>query len=104
MRQRGGKDKNSVSEATVDQEKDKLSVNETVNNEDDDDDDDDDSGKGLPRIAKLIIGAGGIYAAFIYYGTLQEKVFKHVGSNGEKFHSAWFLQVLGQIQHLLLSL
>ena len=47
---------------------------------------------GLPDAAKLIIGAGGIYAAFLYYGTLQEDVFHYVAADGSKFKAAWFLQ------------
>jgi hypothetical protein len=49
----------------------------------------------LPQSAKLIIGAGGIYAAFLYYGTLQEDVFHYRAVDGAKFKSAWFLQFLG---------
>ena len=51
---------------------------------------------GLPDAAKLIIGAGGIYAAFLYYGTLQEAVFHYVAPDGTKFKAAWFLQTLGK--------
>ena len=44
---------------------------------------------------KLLIGAGGIYAAFLYYGSLQEDVFSFVSSSdGSSFKQAWFLQVL----------
>ena len=50
----------------------------------------------LPDAAKLVIGAGGIYAAFLYYGTLQEDVFHYVASDGSKFKAAWFLQTLGK--------
>jgi hypothetical protein len=49
----------------------------------------------LPQSAKLIIGAGGIYAAFLYYGTLQEDVFHYKADDGSKFKAAWFLQFLG---------
>lgn len=49
----------------------------------------------LPQPAKLIIGAGGIYAAFLYYGTLQEDVFHYKAADGSKFKAAWFLQFLG---------
>ncbi len=49
----------------------------------------------LPQSLKLIIGAGGIYAAFLYYGTLQEDVFHYVAADGTKFKAAWFLQALG---------
>jgi hypothetical protein len=50
----------------------------------------------LPDAAKLFIGAGGIYAAFLYYGTLQEDVFHYVAADGSKFKAAWFLQTLGK--------
>lgn len=46
---------------------------------------------------KLIIGAGGIYAAFLYYGSLQEDVFRYTSATGEKFKYAWFLQLVGMI-------
>mmetsp|Transcript_14495 Transcript_14495/g.21263 ORF Transcript_14495/g.21263 Transcript_14495/m.21263 type:complete len:374 (+) Transcript_14495:134-1255(+) len=43
---------------------------------------------------KLAFGAGGIYASFLYYGSLQEDVFNHVAEDGSSFKQAWFLQVL----------
>lgn len=49
----------------------------------------------IPKQLKLIIGAGGIYAAFLYYGTLQEDVFDYKSSAGLKFKEAWFLQAVG---------
>jgi hypothetical protein len=49
----------------------------------------------IPQSAKLLIGAGGIYASFLYYGTLQEDVFHYVANDGTKFKAAWFLQFLG---------
>ena len=52
---------------------------------------------GLPSALKLIIGAGGIYAAFLYYGNLQEDVFHYKSSDGTKFNQAWFLQALGKV-------
>jgi hypothetical protein len=51
----------------------------------------------LPAFVKLIFGAGGIYAAFLYYGTLQEDVFHYKAADGTKFKAAWFLQTLGDI-------
>eukprot|EP00981_Chlorochromonas_danica_P014847 scaffold9105_cov169-Ochromonas_danica.AAC.4 len=48
----------------------------------------------IPKIVKLLIGAGGIYSAFLYYGTLQEDVFHYTAANGDKFKAAWFLQAL----------
>lgn len=50
----------------------------------------------LPESMKLLIGAGGIYAAFLYYGTLQEEVFHYKAEDGTKFTQAWFLQALGK--------
>lgn len=43
---------------------------------------------------KLIFGAGGIYTAFLYYGSLQEDVFRYAAADGSKFREVWFLQVL----------
>ena len=41
---------------------------------------------------RLLWGAGGIYAAFLYYGSLMEDVFVFEGVNEERFKYAWFLQ------------
>lgn len=49
---------------------------------------------GLPDSVKLMIGAGGIYSAFLYYGSLQEDVFRYTASDGTQFKQAWLLQVL----------
>ena len=54
----------------------------------------------LPSSIKLLIGAGGIYGAFLYYGTLQEDVFHYKAADGSKFKSAWFLQALGNYYSL----
>ncbi len=53
------------------------------------------SGVQIPSWIKLVIGAGGIYAAFLYYGALQEDVFHYKAADGTKFSQAWFLQALG---------
>eukprot|EP01035_Chromulina_nebulosa_P010705 gene10705-14366_t len=55
----------------------------------------------LPQSLKLIIGAGGIYAAFLYYGTLQEDVFHYVAADGTKFKAAWFLQALEALANVI---
>ena len=47
------------------------------------------------RLVKLLIGVGGIYGAFLYYGTLQEEVFHFKDNNGVKFKAVWFLMALG---------
>ena len=49
---------------------------------------------GMPEGLKLLIGAGGIYAAFLYYGAMQEEVFSFKAEDGSMFKAAWFLQVL----------
>ncbi|GMI30587.1 hypothetical protein TeGR_g2131 [Tetraparma gracilis] len=56
-----------------------------------------------PPGLKLLIGAGGIYAAFLYYGSLQEDVFRFVGASGDKFTQAWFLQVLEALANVLVG-
>ena len=50
----------------------------------------------IPDGIKLIIGAGGIYGAFLYYGTLQEDVFKYQSEDGSMFKAAWLLQFMGE--------
>jgi len=47
----------------------------------------------MPDVVKLLIGAGGIYAAFLYYGSLQEDVFRYQAADGTSFKQAWFVQV-----------
>ena len=47
----------------------------------------------VPQPVKLLFGAGGIYAAFLYYGSLQEDVFRYQ-VDGQSFKEVWFLQVL----------
>lgn len=58
---------------------------------------------GLPDFAKLLIGAGGIYAAFLYYGTLQEDVFHYKATDGSQFKQAWFLQTLEALANVVIG-
>ena len=59
---------------------------------------------GLPDSAKLLIGAGGIYAAFLYYGSLQEDVFRYVSpTDGSSFKQAWFLQVMEALANVIVG-
>jgi len=55
----------------------------------------------IPKPIKLLIGAGGIYAAFLYYGTLQEDVFHYKAMDGTKFNQAWFLQALEALANVI---
>ena len=52
------------------------------------------SSGGATKTLELLFGAGGIYAAFLYYGSLQEDVFRYASEEGDKFTQVWFLQVL----------
>ncbi len=50
--------------------------------------------KGLPNSMKLFFGTGGMYISFLYYGSLQEDVFRYTATDGSSFHQVWFLQAL----------
>lgn len=58
---------------------------------------------GLPGAVKLLIGAGGIYGAFLYYGSLQEDVFRYTAEDGSSFNQAWFLQVLEALANVIIG-
>mmetsp|Transcript_11430 Transcript_11430/g.21130 ORF Transcript_11430/g.21130 Transcript_11430/m.21130 type:complete len:392 (+) Transcript_11430:105-1280(+) len=58
---------------------------------------------GLPPAVKLLIGAGGIYAAFLYYGSLQEDVFRYTAADGTQFKQAWLLQVLEALANVAIG-
>lgn len=58
---------------------------------------------GIPDSVKLLVGAGGIYAAFLYYGSLQEDVFRFVAPDGTAFKQAWFLQVLEALANVVIG-
>lgn len=62
-----------------------------------------DTSAGLPSAVKLLIGAGGIYAAFLYYGSLQEDVFRYTAEDGTKFSQAWLLQVLEALANVVIG-
>jgi len=58
---------------------------------------------GIPDAVKLLIGAGGIYASFLYYGSLQEDVFRYTAEDGASFRQAWFLQVLEALANVVIG-
>ena len=58
---------------------------------------------GLPEWLKLLIGAGGIYGSFLYYGSLQEDVFRYEASDGTSFQQAWLLQVLEALSNVIIG-
>ena len=43
---------------------------------------------------QLFIGAVGIYSAYLYYGNVQEDLFRYRNASGLGFASVWFLQVM----------
>ena len=58
---------------------------------------------GMPDSMKLLLGAGGIYSAFLYYGSLQEDVFRFVAPDESSFTQAWFLQVLEALANVIVG-
>lgn len=58
---------------------------------------------GFSSAVKLLIGAGGIYAAFLYYGSLQEDVFRYTAKDGTQFNQAWLLQVIEALANVLIG-
>jgi len=59
--------------------------------------------KELPGFVKLLIGAGGIYAAFIYYGVFQEDIFHYKAKDGSQFKAAWFLQIIEAVANVVIG-
>ncbi|GMH61559.1 hypothetical protein TrST_g9090 [Triparma strigata] len=57
----------------------------------------------MPDSVKLLIGAGGIYSAFLYYGSLQEDVFRYTAADGTQFKQAWLLQVLEALANVIVG-
>jgi len=57
----------------------------------------------IPEALKLVIGAGGIYAAFLYYGSLQEDVFHYKSKTGVAFKQVWFLQLLEALANVVVG-
>lgn len=53
---------------------------------------------------KLFVAVTGIYGAYLYYGVLQEDVFRYESSSGEKFHYAWFLHTFEALANILIAL
>lgn len=53
------------------------------------------------QAVQLLFGAGGIYASFLYYGSLQEDVFRYTSDDGTKFTHAWYLQVLESLANVI---
>mmetsp|Transcript_11413 Transcript_11413/g.16056 ORF Transcript_11413/g.16056 Transcript_11413/m.16056 type:complete len:421 (-) Transcript_11413:23-1285(-) len=63
---------------------------------------------GLPekkstKAFQLLFGIGGIYGAFLYYGSLQEDVFRFKNADGKTFQFAWFLQFLEAFANVIVG-
>uniref|UniRef100_A0A7S0QTJ5 Uncharacterized protein n=1 Tax=Pyramimonas obovata TaxID=1411642 RepID=A0A7S0QTJ5_9CHLO len=58
----------------------------------------------MANAVQLLIGAGGIYGAFIYYGVLQEGIYNYVGKDGSKFNFTLFLLLLECSANVLVGL
>eukprot|EP00419_Tripos_fusus_P000087 CAMPEP_0172685278 /NCGR_PEP_ID=MMETSP1074-20121228/20128_1 /TAXON_ID=2916 /ORGANISM="Ceratium fusus, Strain PA161109" /LENGTH=321 /DNA_ID=CAMNT_0013504393 /DNA_START=35 /DNA_END=1000 /DNA_ORIENTATION=- len=54
-------------------------------------------------LLQLAVGVLGIYAAFLYYGSLQEDVLTYASATGEKFKYSWFLQILEATANVILG-
>lgn len=50
--------------------------------------------RSTSKAGQLFVGAMGIYAAYLYYGHLQEDLFRYRNDSGEGFRYVWFLQVM----------
>jgi UDP-galactose transporter B1 len=53
---------------------------------------------------RMLWGATGIYVAYLYYGHIQEDVFRFRAADGSKFRFAWFLQVLESLANICVGL
>lgn len=57
----------------------------------------------LPDSAKLVIGALGIYGAFLYYGIYQEDVFDFKAKDGSRFKSVWLLNAIEAVANVVVG-
>ncbi|CAE7350109.1 meigo [Symbiodinium natans] len=53
-----------------------------------------------PDRLKLLKGAVGIYFFFIWYGRIQERIFKFKTSTGRRFTAVWFLQMVDALMNM----
>jgi len=51
----------------------------------------------------LLFGAAGIYASWLFYGTLQEDVFCYEDASGRKFRQVWLLMVLEALMNIFIG-
>lgn len=56
------------------------------------------------QVPCLIFGAAGIYCAYLYYGHVQEDLFKYRSTEGASFQSVWLLQSLECVANIFVGL
>lgn len=56
--------------------------------------------RGRGTFSQLVIGALGIYVAYLYYGDIQEDIFRFEDKGGERFTYVWFLQMLESLMNM----
>eukprot|EP01065_Artemidia_motanka_P047762 TRINITY_DN755_c0_g1_i3.p1 TRINITY_DN755_c0_g1~~TRINITY_DN755_c0_g1_i3.p1 ORF type:complete len:387 (+),score=119.36 TRINITY_DN755_c0_g1_i3:122-1162(+) len=52
---------------------------------------------------QLLWGVGGIYSCFIYFGSVQEDVFKYKSPDGTKFTQVWLLLMLEAVANVIVG-
>ena len=56
------------------------------------------------RTSLLIYGTAGIYMSYLYYGHVQEDLFRYRSPSGEAFRSVWLLQSMESIANISMGL
>jgi UDP-galactose transporter B1 len=56
------------------------------------------------QVSRLLFGAAGIYGAYLYYGHVQEDLFKYRSIDGSSFHAVWLLQTLESAANIVVGL
>jgi len=54
--------------------------------------------------SRLLFGAAGIYGAYLYYGHVQEDLFRYQSEDGQYFRSVWMLQTLESAANIVVGL
>lgn len=57
----------------------------------------------MGSLGKLAFAACGVYCCYLYYGSLQEDVFRYVAPDGSRFVFSWTLQVIEALAHLCVA-
>ena len=57
----------------------------------------------MRRSGQLLFGVSGVYISYLYYGFVQEELFRFRSVDGGSFRYAWFLQVLESTASIVLG-